>query len=167
MIIIEGPDLAGKTTLCKELVKRIPGSIYQHLSRLPEDFDVYHGHVGLMPMGHPRVIQDRLYMSEVAYGNVCRGSTKIDTETYRLLDAHARLVGAVHVLLLPDSATIKERWRENEMYDLNTVLKVCDEYERIATLPAVDIDFIDPQSIDDIVDLWYQRRRRVFGGPND
>lgn len=120
MLIIEGPDLVGKTTLCKKLVELLPGHIYSHLTRLPDEFDRYWGYVERMS---PGVVQDRFHMSEICYATM-RGDldkSQLDPETYRLVDAKLRLLGAMTVVVFGSNELMHERlWdkelRQGEMY---------------------------------------------------
>lgn len=131
MIIVEGPDLAGKSTLCKALkeLATTPMQIH-HLSRLQDWFHRYWDYVALMSKS---VIADRFHISDPAYA-AARGelSCKLDPEYARLVEAKLALLGAVTVLLLPSEADITSRWREGEMYDLQTVLRARSAYEDIA-----------------------------------
>ncbi len=125
MLIIEGPDCSGKTTLCKKLLKAINdqpnwgGYIYSHFTRLPPRFDYYWGYVDRMS---PCVVQDRFHMSEIVYSKV-RGepSSPLDPLTYQMVDAKITLMGGMVVLVEADPEMIRGR-REadnrDQMYDI-------------------------------------------------
>lgn len=100
MLIVEGPDMIGKTTLCEALIKRLNALGYplipQHFGLLPKGWNYY---ADYLPFMNARTVMDRFILSEVVYGNVLRGSTQLDPETYRMLDAQLRLQGSVTVVI--------------------------------------------------------------------
>lgn len=144
MLILEGTDCVGKTTLAHKLVQVLNklGSpvVYQHMSRLPDSFDRYHGYINLMCTN---VVKDRFYLSENAY---CYGRMEhptISSEQLRLLDAHARMLGAYTVLVTASLEVIRERYeklKEREMYSLDLVERVHGYYNRLHAASKVDID---------------------------
>ena len=129
MLIVEGPDGVGKTTLCRSLLEKLPGHVYAHFSRLPPDFDYYWGY---LDRASRRVVQDRFHMSEVAYA-IARGEQpRIDPETYRLVDARLRQLGAYTVLVTADQGLIESRWDPTQMYDLYRTLSAARQFDLIA-----------------------------------
>lgn len=155
MIILEGTDLVGKTTLAKRLVELLDdrGYIYRHLSRLPDAFDRYHGYARLMSRC---VVHDRFHMSEVVY-SYARGdrSTKLCPETYRLVDAKLRLVPALTVVVTAADASLVARHRErakDEMYDAELVLRANEAFKTIAQKGM--FTYGDRRYNDMDVDVW-------------
>lgn len=101
MLICEGSDLVGKTSLCKALIERLWDRGYpvipQHFGLLPESWNYYRDY---LPFMNTRTIMDRFIMSEIVYGKVLRGGTPLTPELYRVLDAHLRLQGSVTVVVV-------------------------------------------------------------------
>ena len=122
MIIVEGPDLAGKSTFCDRLVKSMTSWPYmvRHLTRLHEGHDRYWDYVQQM---HPNIIWDRFFHSENVYCKARGDTPAISRFNLRLLHAHTSLNAGYTVLLLPTEDVIRQRWRDGEMYDLDTVLR--------------------------------------------
>jgi thymidylate kinase len=130
MLIIEGADLTGKTTLAHNLLKHRPlndrGYVYKHFTRLPGGFHRYWGYVDNATQ---RSVQDRFHMSEVMYAEARGDKDKYLTpEMYRLVEAHLALLGSYTVLITADEQLIRERWREGEMYDIELVRRVNELY---------------------------------------
>lgn len=135
IIIIEGPDGAGKTSLANEL-QRMLGARYLHLTyRWKEKMDVYHTaalrYAARLAKTQP-VIIDRWWPSEIAYANVYRGGSKFE-RSVRRLDTFAYNIKAFYVICLPCD---RERYVEHfnvlkgqreEMFNTN-MEKVFDEY---------------------------------------
>lgn len=133
MLIIEGPDLVGKTALAKRLEARHEfqdrGMIYRHLSRLPPGFDTPWQYRSLMGR---RTIYDRFHVSEPAYC-YARGeaSSQLSPEKVRLLDGWLRGLGAFTVLITADDDLLRERHAKraaDEMYPVETVLRANEAF---------------------------------------
>lgn len=160
MLILEGSDLVGKTTLAKQLTKRLWDArmphVYSHFSRLPDAFDRYWGYV---ERASRDVVQDRYHMSEIAYG-VGRGDlgrlgdNTLTPERYRLVDAHIRAMGAYTVVLYSSEPQLLrdryEREQAREMYDIDLVLRVNAWYEGVSDHLGrwVPSDAIQPYDMD-------------------
>lgn len=124
MLILEGADLVGKTTLAKKLLEhpwlKSAGYTYRHLSRLPPTFQRYGGHCMLAAR---RVVHDRFHMSDIVYRQVCNEDQYFTPETYRLVDGFLRGFGSLTVVIVcEDNDLIKSRLRDGEMYKPEQIL---------------------------------------------
>lgn len=171
MIIVEGPDLVGKTSVCQKLVKRLQsrGVIYAHFSRLPLSFDRYWGY---QRRASRNIIQDRFHMSEPIYAAMRKDYTALDPEKYRMVDGMLRQLGAVHVVITATNDLIKSRWGREEMYDIEQVFEVNSMFKLMANQqfkgyePDVDFHFecsphwpfVPEDSLSQIEDLWIKRQ---------
>lgn len=145
MLVIEGADGVGKTTLAQTMVERLNrrgesierGHVYQHLSRPDRrSFHPVHGHTRLMCR---QVVQDRLHMSELAYSLVTQRDTKLTPQMYSLVDSRLRQhAGFTVVLVLEgDDQRVLDALRvragnRHEMFDLRTVAEVNKTYRVLA-----------------------------------
>lgn len=138
MIVIEGPDLAGKSTLCEELFKRIPqvtgrAPMVRHFTKPPDQFDRYWGYAACVQRD---VILDRFHMSQVAYRTMDGERTELTPFKYELVDATVSQAGGIVVVLCPSAKVIEHRWHampstRQEMYSLGQVLRVRDVFRDI------------------------------------
>lgn len=100
MLIVEGNDCVGKTTvvnkLCKVLDEYGFPAIPQHFGILPTNWDYLRQYV---PFINPHVVMDRFIMSEVVYGCGLRSKTRLSPETYDRLQAKLTLSGSVNVVV--------------------------------------------------------------------
>jgi thymidylate kinase len=119
MLIIEGSDGAGKTTLCRKLLQHLPGHIYAHFSRLPPEFDYYWGYAERMSC---QIVQDRFHLSEIVYSRAREQVSILSPEMYLVVDAKLRLLGAYTLLVLADDDLIRSRWDQTQMYDSITTV---------------------------------------------
>jgi len=123
IIILEGPDGAGKTTLANELVKQT-GGIYLHLSyRWPQKIFLYHtAAIRYAARQNRPVIIDRWWPSEAIYATAYRGQSPWPLQG-RMADRVARKFGALYIYCLPESVTehcekfMKLKETREEMYD--------------------------------------------------
>jgi hypothetical protein len=102
IIIIEGPDAVGKTTLARSIKKLAPDALYIH-SRYHKDIWPYHAAALRRAVRHARiapVIMDRHWPSECAYGRAFRAGPAArynERALYRVLERY----GACYVLAAP------------------------------------------------------------------
>lgn len=101
VIVLEGGDCSGKTTLAHHLVEQ-HGARYLH-GRIFND--VWRSHVAMVRRAlrladEELVVIDRLFISELIYGRVYRGGPAYDLGA-RCLDRVLQRVGAVTILCVP------------------------------------------------------------------
>lgn len=138
MLIVEGADCVGKTTLCKELVRALNEAGWPH---------VYH-HLGLLPpcwreraeqnyarIMAPYVVQDRFHLSEPIYAAARGDEPMLDVGQFDRVNRSLHGYGGFQVVVLAESQVIRQRFhatRLGQMYDLDTVLEVNDQYRQAA-----------------------------------
>lgn len=127
MIIIEGTDLLGKTTLAKKLCEN--GLNYQHFTRLSDDFHRFYDYLPFIKVNN---VLDRFHMSEPAYIKARGDKLTTNTVWYSTLDRHILNACGFTVLMTAEPDLIRSRWGREEMYDLDTVLKANDAFLEIA-----------------------------------
>jgi thymidylate kinase len=167
ILILEGPDGAGKTTLAEALRHRFQDKGMVHI--------VKHGpYTGVEPEHLCRiyfrsmspaltfddvVIMDRSWLSEPIYGEVYRnGANRIDVERKRMLERVALSRGAVVIHCQPDFETCVEAFEkrigEEYLDDISQLEAVYNEYESIGlttSLPTIHYDYTQ-DSIDWLLD---------------
>lgn len=137
MLIIEGPDASGKTTLCHKLLKNLPRHIYAHFSRLPPKFDYYWDY---QDRASRYVVQDRFHLSEIVYGPLNNRPTNLPPFQYKLVDGFLRQFGAFTVVLLTDPELIDSRWDPTQMYDRQKTIAAAEKYAEVIHYRYVDVD---------------------------
>ena len=87
IVILEGPDGGGKTTLANELVER--GFKYKHEGPPKDGIDLiahYLDELWKSMLDNSDVVHDRLYLGETVYGPICRKFDRITAEGVRLFE---------------------------------------------------------------------------------
>ena len=128
MIILEGPDCVGKTTLANNLFEHSDlqdaGYIYAHFTRLPRGFRSPKYYLERMSQ---RVIQDRFHISELVYCKFNGKHSIVSQEGHD--EVNEKLKGSSIVVLTADEQLLVERFEsEREMYSVETVLEANNRY---------------------------------------
>jgi thymidylate kinase len=103
IIVFEGPDGAGKTSLAQEMTKLL-GARYIHLVyRFRDRMHLYHYaaiRLAAHLSQHQPVIIDRWWPSEIVYADAYRGGSKF-AKYFTLLEHVANKMGVTYVFCLP------------------------------------------------------------------
>jgi thymidylate kinase len=134
LVIIEGPDGAGKTTLMHKLVEHcarkgttiVEHHGYEATKELNDDqlFKYYLKQLASPLMEQSVTILDRCWISEVIYGQAYRNTSRISHERMRILDQIAKTVNGIFVHCSAPydvcsknlNARRKESWENNEKH---------------------------------------------------
>ena len=124
IIVLDGPDAVGKTTLAKAIIEKYPKTKYFHLGYRYKDrmFDYHTAAIrvaGKAAVTH-NVILDRWWPSEGCYASIYRGGSAWPLQG-RFLERAGLKYGAVYVMCLPDENTAKRfkkmKEERTEMYE--------------------------------------------------
>jgi hypothetical protein len=131
MLIVEGPDNVGKTTLCERLVRELNAlgfpAVYRHFSRLPDCWDYYRDY---LPHVSRFAVMDRFWMSELAYAHARGDLSPLDRHKVAMLEGHLLLAGSLTVLVTAEENVIRDVWgTKKEMYPVEVVLKANDFFQ--------------------------------------
>lgn len=139
LIVLEGADSSGKTTLAKKLMEGEPGAIYMH--GLPWVGWIGEAHEAMMSAAVRHVgdgglvVVDRHWVSEYVYGPVFRGFVGYDDGVAARFDRVTRAIG-VYVLCVPSDAAKHERRFQRERPDkrdmFDSMVVISEAYRRLA-----------------------------------
>lgn len=109
VVILEGPDGSGKTTLARELEKR--GFRYVHTGVPDGDpFAHYAARlIGYLKMDKP-VVLDRFHLGEHVYGPVMRDTNYMPRTALRLFERACNAYHVFRVLCLPPEQVVVQNW---------------------------------------------------------
>lgn len=155
MIILEGVDRVGKSSVARSLLRLLPDYKYVHCEVPPKGEHVLDYHVRLLNLDDPqfdgKLIVDRLHWSEYAYGITYRKGCKYSQSQWngfenRLLEASA------HVILMSDAVKlIRHRWDEKEQFDVAGLVRLnglffdlfFDRGDRLSRLSRTSLNWRD------------------------
>ena len=173
ILILEGPDGAGKTTLAETLRQRFQNNGMVHIVKHgpytgvePEHLcRIYFRAMSPALTFNDTVIMDRSWISEPIYGEVYRnGANRIDVPRKRMLERVALSRGAVVIHCQPDfetcAETFEKRPEQEYLDDVSQLEQVYEEYEAlplITNLPTVHYDYTR-----DTVDALLDKVAKVF-----
>lgn len=110
IIILEGIDGSGKSTLATHLARQTtlqPTLIHRGPIRTTVIDELIQPLFDVGP--DELLIADRWHISELIYGPIYRGESRIDVETVEDIEASLKLLGAVRVILQPNLGTVYSR----------------------------------------------------------
>lgn len=157
IIILEGPDGGGKTTLAETLRSRLQNDRMTHVVKhgpykgvASEDLcKIYFRSMSQALTYDDNVIMDRSWLSEPIYGQVYRkGENRIDMPRWRMLERVALSRGAVVIQCQPDyedcAKTFLHRHEDEYLDTLGQLKEVYDAYELLqqhTCLPVIHYDY--------------------------
>lgn len=158
LVILEGPDGAGKTTLAKRVADDLDAR-YVHLPQLPHVkqglFRVYVEAMLPALLGYQAVVMDRCWLSEQPYGQVYRPTEgqRVDYLDTRMLERLAMRCAATVIHCRPPLeaclASYRSRKGEEMLKSEAQLAEVYALYGKVTTdLPSVHYDYTDPVSKD-------------------
>lgn len=132
MIIIEGPDGSGKTTLVGKISKQFPQLVMDH--RLDRDDKREEAHrvntvrartytalARAVQGGRPNMY-DRLFYSEIVYGNLLRGGSRFSDEECWYINRVLEALQPPVVLCLPPLEVVKNNVLKSQDKQMHGVL---------------------------------------------
>ena len=129
MIILEGPDRCGKSTVALHL-RDHHGLSYRHTTKPP--VACYRYLMWQLVDSHPRMVWDRLHWGELAYGLTYRSRVELTPHQWRLLELCCLTLGAVVIHLTDEPEAIRGRWSAEEMWPGWGIEGLVEQYRALA-----------------------------------
>jgi len=116
MILLEGADRCGKTTLGKKLLEYLPGWSFRGHTKPPVDPFQYFS--WFIADTHQGMVVDRFHLSEIAYRKTYRPDCKgLSDNQFRVLDLAMASKCTMILYMDDDIESIVSRWSDDEMFD--------------------------------------------------
>jgi thymidylate kinase len=146
MLIIEGTDKLGKTTLCKTLQKKIMDTCgedvpYTHYGVRPRNFDFYNDYSKRI---QPWTIADRFHYSEYAYEKAQGKEPRYSQEVLEMLCGEVLSVGGFVVLLISSTDFLMKCLKSvpDEIFENSILYRVNTLYKCLAETRLTDCKFV-------------------------
>jgi len=169
MLIVDGPDNVGKTTLVDRLAKLISEEhglpmIPLHLSKLPDTWHIVDDYAALF---NKNVVWDRFHISRQAYGSALNNQEVYTPVAARKLQAMLDLVPTYVVQVhVDDAAWIRKHFgNKDEMYNVEQVVAVNEAFKyqhlfRVDEKIEVDLEGWPSLQAEAIVDRYMTHRHK-------
>lgn len=133
IIIIEGCDKSGKTTLAKTLAARV-GYDYYHAG-ISSEKDLFHKYTKIIQSIQRPTIVDRFYPSELVYGPLIRGFSRLKFSQFQELNKLIKLRMGLYIHCFADIPTITARFKEQDekLLSISLIPEVLKQYQIVAT----------------------------------
>ena len=159
MIIVEGIDGVGKTTLVDYIVEQ--GLEKHHFDYDEKNMDLYKKYMRVLNSSNLSKVLDRSFISEMVYGPVIRGKSKLELEQFkRLLLEYKKSRTSIIYLTAPKEILLKRR--EKDLTDFEMIQKFYDklnlQYDKVM---SYSMDFIDVLKLDTSLNSSEEVQRKV------
>ena len=159
MIIVEGIDGVGKTTLVDYIVEQ--GLEKHHFDYDEKNMDLYKKYMRVLNSSNLNKVLDRSFISEMVYGPVIRGKSKLELEQFkRLLLEYKKSRTSIIYLTAPKEILLKRR--EKDLTDIEMIQKFYDklnlQYDKVM---SYSMDFIDVLKLDTSLNSSEEVQRKV------
>ena len=157
LIIFEGSDGSGKSTLIKKLTSVVPNNYIVNHNGVYKSrevaFAAYNSQLNTPP--DSQLLLDRSYISELIYGNVIRGedNSKIKKEVSKLEERINLYYKPLVVFCNPPLETVLNTWEGRTVDEYvkrkEKITQIYNEYQLIdkyTSLPIVEFDYTDIQN---------------------
>jgi hypothetical protein len=139
MIILEGTDHTGKTTMARRLCEilavrygNVAASYYAHMTRPPANFDHLSEYMNGVRFG----VQDRYHLGSVVYGRLLNGGSFCSPHRMLLAQRFLRWCGCYVVILTCDRDVLRKRLLSSvdkeEMYSVEKILDAGDAFRALS-----------------------------------
>ena len=133
IIIVEGCDASGKSTLINKLMERHPNNCYIHNAVTDNIEDLHYNTINaaLVASQNHWVFIDRLHLSEKIYGHVFRNGPSYDTDAFDIyITNQIPILKKILCIVDKDTSLAKHAERKDkEMF--NDISKVWDMYNDV------------------------------------
>ena len=163
MLIIEGIDGVGKTTLVEYLQSY--GMKKYHFDYDSKNMDLFTKYMKVLLEDNSELVLDRSFISEMVYGPVIRNKCKLSIEDYtKLLVAYKNTGAKIIYLTAPKDVLLKRRNDEKSDYEVitNYYEELNKKYDEIMEYSSNFIDVIGINTYEsDIEQVRSQVKRLV------
>lgn len=136
IVILDGCDKTGKSSLAMVLAKKL-GLQYYHAGVSSEE-DLYSKYKALIASIKEPTVADRFYLSELVYGPVLRGHSRLTAEQFRELNKEVGVRKGVFIHCYADPGVLVKRFEQDgeSLTRVVSILDILEGYKRVARIAA-------------------------------
>ena len=161
VILMEGSDLCGKSTIAKELAKRLKIPYYKGKGPTNIQASIKDRAIAelnqitdFLEQTNHSVVIDRNYLSEWVYGSVFH--REIDEAHLKEIDDKYSKMDAVNIIVTASDEVLEKRFekRGDRMIDMAGIIMVKEKYDRVSQsikTPVITIENND--DVEEVIDL--------------
>lgn len=175
LILLDGPDLTGKTALAQRLADELGFFIVKRTGPPAESsWKDYGGDaselLGYRPGEHPHgVVCDRWHYSEAVWPYVFGRETDLDGSLFRRIEDYLRRLGAIAVYARREQSVLEQALLDDPSEPVRPdqvaeVLRLYDEVMAMTTLPVIEYNFDVTDDYDSIVFLAARAEQAAIEG---
>ena len=162
MLIVEGMDGVGKTTLVDYFVSN--GMKKYHFDYDVKNMDLMTKYMRILKEDTGSLVLDRSFISEMVYGPVLRGKSKIDLEEYTKLLMAYKQVDTSIIYLTASKETLIAR-RLSDISDYNTIMQYYDllnkQYDSIMDRLYKISSALNKKDNNELVNEWKELKKEI------
>jgi hypothetical protein len=164
IIIVEGIDGSGKSTLTETLALRLSCQTH-HEGPPPKEGSVldHYGHLLQDARSKQHVVFDRLALGERIYGPVMRNEDRLGADGWRIFQRLVMASGARQVLCQPKYETCLANWSSGRPEYISRVTQFKDVYDRYLemSVPGQIVYDYERDSLDDLIAKLHVPRKTL------
>ncbi len=145
IIVLEGGDKNGKTSLARHLVKKFNAEYIHFSAPKGSPYDEYMGFInGCDP--EKSYVVDRFHVGELVYGELYRGKSKLSLEQLWYLDLALQARRGILIHCATDEETVKLKFLEDKeesskLEDVSTILKMFEQKVKLSLLRRINYNW--------------------------
>ena len=155
-IIVEGSDQQGKSVFCEKLSRELGYEVH-HFSR-PKNpgIDYYEEYTAPAVNSSKPLIFDRSYVSEIVYGEVTRGASRVTPEIKDRIEQTLNDCNYVLIYLKRENFEFEDREEMFTRDEMARVMKKYDEVYPTINLPKIQLDAFDADALNMALAFYFK-----------
>lgn len=167
MIIVEGIDGSGKTTIADYLSKK--GYFIYHFSFDEKNSDIEEKYLNLLNCETRNMVLDRCFISELVYGPVLRNHCKLDKKQLEnILKKYSEINPVILYLKANKDDILSRRKNDNEDYDMlsDNFDSLNNRYEKVFNVISKYLNVIEINTSEMSIEEMHSLLEGKFNGNN-
>lgn len=134
IVIVEGCDKAGKTTLAQTLAGQV--DLFYYHATISTETNLFEKYADIIRSINRPTITDRFYPSELVYGPLIRGHSRLNISQFRKLNKMIQIRGGCFIYCFAARNIIAARFtnEEEDYLPVSLIPETLRKYKRLITI---------------------------------